>query len=355
VNGARILVLTTVHPPDDTRIRERLIRTLDEIGSISYACRRPGPSDLTGLTWLPLEGGRLRRNLAACSLLLRARWDLVVLHDPEMIPAGALAHGLRRTPVVFDVHEDLVGQISSKQWAPGWARPSLRVLARALFWLAERTLVLTLAEDGYRRLFHHDHPVFPNHPRSDGYPQPAPEGDGSALYLGDVTRARGIEDAVSACHEADVPLVAVGRVEAGLADSLGETGGVALVGPMPNPEAVRLVAAASVGLSPLRDHPNYRHSLPTKVLEYLAVGVPVVATDLPGTRAVLESLEAVWLVAPGDVEAMARAVGEAVRPEAKRAAVAQAGAIRSRYRWPEEEVRLFYQGLIRRGGNPDPS
>jgi glycosyltransferase involved in cell wall biosynthesis len=355
MSRSAILVLTTVHSPDDTRIRERLIRSLQPLGEISYATKQPGPSDLSGLDWIPLPGGRIRRNLAAIGLLLRRRWDLAVLHDPETIPAGVLGR-LRGTRVVFDVHEDLPAQIDSKTWAPIWAKPVLRLLARSLYWLAGRALRLTLAEPGYQRMFKGDLPVFPNYPRSDTFPRPGSAGDGSAIYVGDVTRARGLEDAVEACGLASVPLVIVGRVDPGIRPGLEQSAHAPeLTGPLPNPAAMELIGGSSVGLSMLRDVPNYRDSLPTKTLEYLAMGVPVVATDLPGTRAVLDDLDAVWLVPPGDITAAAEAIVEAVRPQAKTKALAQVPVVRDIFRWPEEEVTTFYSNLIRAAGTPDPS
>jgi glycosyltransferase involved in cell wall biosynthesis len=355
-----ILVLTTVHSPDDTRIRERLIRSLDGVGQVTYATKDPGPTDKSDLTWMRLGGGRLGRNLNAFRLLLGRDWDLAILHDPETIPAGVLAHLVRRSTVVFDVHEDLPAQIASKTWVPVWARPAFRALGRGLYWLAGRFLVLSLAEPGYRRLFKGDHPVFANYPRSSTFPDPRAIGDGSAVYVGDITRARGIEEALAASDRSGVALVAVGRVDDGLAQSLSARAralGVELTftGLIPNPEAVTRMSMASVGLSPLRDEANYRDSLPTKTLEYLAMGVPVVATDLPGTRSVLGDLEAVWLVPPGDVAAMATAIEEAVRPEARTAAVEQATEVRDRFRWPEEDVRSFYTELINRRETQDPS
>lgn len=355
MSGPAILVLTTVHSPDDTRIRERLVRSLQPLGTISFASKEPGPSDDSGLHWIPLRGGRLRRNLTAIGILLGRKWDVAVLHDPETIPAGALAR-LRRTPVVFDVHEDLPGQIDSKGWAPGWAKPGLRLIARSLFWLADRSLRITLAEPGYQRMFDGDLPVFPNYPRSGSFPDPRPDGDGSAIYVGDVTGARGLEDAVEACALASIPLVIVGRVEPGLRPRLESSiRPPELTGPVPNPEAMHLVAGSSVGLSLLRDLPNYRDSLPTKTLEYLAMGVPVVATDLPGTRAVLGDLDAVWLVPPGDVTAASEAITAAVEPRARAQALAQADAIRRAFRWPEEEVRAYYSTLIRPAESPTPN
>jgi glycosyltransferase involved in cell wall biosynthesis len=202
--------------------------------------------------------------------------------------------------------------------------------------------------------------VFVNYPRSSVYPEPVPSGDGSAIYVGDLTKARGIEEAVSACSQAGVRLTAVGRVDDRLAAILldrADTANTALTltGRLPNPIALSLAAAASVGLSPLRDLDNYRDSLPTKTLEYLAVGVPVVATDLPGTRRALGDLDGVWLVPPGDVEAMAKAIGEASTGEAKRAALGQVGLVRERFRWPEEDVRAYYLALVGESETPAPS
>lgn len=354
------LVLTTLHPPDDTRIRERLIRSLEGLGEVTYATRDPGPSDTYGLIWHRLAGGRLTRNLRALGLVLVKKWDVVVIHDPETIPAGVIARMIRRSRVVFDVHENLPAQIASKEWIPDWAKPVSRGLARTLYRLAERVLVLTLAEPGYRDLFRSVHPVFPNYPRSASFPDPDTLGDGSVVYVGDITRARGIEDALEASAQAGVSLLAVGRVDDVLAGTLqarAEALGVdlELTGHLPNPVALQRVSVASVGLSPLRDEPNYRFSLPTKTLEYLAMGVPVVATDLPGTRAVIGDLRSVALVPPGDIPAMARAISEALLPQARAEAVEQAPRVRRVFSWPEDAVRAFYSGLVNREGSPDPS
>jgi glycosyltransferase involved in cell wall biosynthesis len=302
----------------------------------------------------------MMRNLRALGLVLAKRWDVVVIHDPETIPAGVIARLIRRKPIVFDVHENLPAQIASKEWIPDRAKPLFRASARGLYRLAERFLVLTLAEPGYRDLFRNDHPVFPNYPRSTGFPTPGGSGNGSAVYVGDITRARGIEDALEASGQAGVSLLAVGRVDPILAGTLlarAEALGVdlELTGHLPNPEAVQRISAASVGLSPLRDEPNYRFSLPTKTLEYLAMGVPVVATDLPGTRAVIGELSSVALVPPGDIAAMSTAISQALHPQARAEAVEQAARVRREFSWPEDSVRAFYSGLFNREGSRDPS
>ena len=345
-------MLTTVHTPDDTRIRERLIRTLVEEFDVTLACREPGPSDPSEMTIRLLHGGRLRRNLSALVLALSADWDVLILHDPETIPTGLVSRLLRRRPVVFDVHEDLVASIDDKDWVPQWARPLFRSLARALFWVAERGLVVTLAESGYERLFEGQHMVFPNYPLYRNWPDIRDKADGSAIYVGDVRVTRGVLEALAACSQAGLPLKIVGPVassfHAELSRQVGQNSGSAsILGQVPNPDALRLIGEASVGVSLLRPQGNYVDSLPTKTLEYLALGVPVVATDLPGTRKVIGGLDAVWLVAPQDVEAIADALIEARTSEAKEQAVRQAPRIRSDFAWPQTEVMTFYLSLVR--------
>ncbi|HEX9644764.1 MAG TPA: glycosyltransferase [Acidimicrobiia bacterium] len=338
------LVVTTVHQSDDTRIREKLIRSLAPLGPVTYATRGPGPSDADGISeWVELAGGRVRRNLRAWRLLLSRRSAVAVIHDPELLPAAVVASLMRRQ-VVVDVHEHVPGQLRTKQWLwPPLRRPAALVAAWLLR-LAERRCPITLAEPGYGMLFRRAHPVFPNYP--DGLPEPAP-GEGYVVYVGDVTEARGVLDLAEATTGLGAELRIVGRCDAGLADRLGAFPHVAVLGRRPHPEAMEIARRAAVGVSPLHDLDNYRHSLPTKVIEYLGIGVPVVASDLPGTREAIAGRPGVVLVTPGDVTALASAVAGALADDRLRnAAQENAAAIRRRFRWPTEDVQAFYRGLL---------
>lgn len=348
--NSTILVVTTVHWADDTRIRERLIRTLGTEFSVVYAAPSPGPSDTDGLEYVELTGGRLRRNLRAIRLSLTARFGVLVINDPELVPGGILVRLLRRRPVVFDVHEDVPAIAYTRDWVPKLARWPLSAVMATVLRVAERFLTITLAEPGYQRLFRRSHPIFPNYPKTSSFPEPGGDPAGPAIYLGDVTIERGADVAVAACSALGVPLRLIGRITEGTRDTLlqestlGED--LSIEGLVPNPTALGYLAAAAVGLAPLRDLPNYRHSQPTKILEYLAMGLPVVASDLPGTRELVGGLDAVTLVKPGDVDDLSIAIAEARSPEVTRRARAQAPDIRTRFRWPAEEVRDFYRTLV---------
>jgi glycosyltransferase involved in cell wall biosynthesis len=348
----RLLVVSTVHPADDPRIRAKLIRTLDREWDVVFAGGGRGPMDRTGLTWRELPGGRLRRWLgAAYLLLLRRDYDVASLHDPELLPLGMLATWLRRT-VVFDVHENVPGQLRTKVWLPRPLRRPLAGLAGWLLHVAERRMAITLAESGYAALFRQTHPVFPNYLTGTPPPPRASDRETGVVYLGDVTEPRGMVEAVDAVGRAGVETLSImGRCRPELRSRLLEIAAghglnLRFHGFVDPDRALEIAAGATLGLSPLLDTPNYRWSLPTKVLEYLAVGVPTLASDLPGTRSIVGGKPGVILLPPGDVTAWAVAIASAAGDSGLRTAARNGvPAILDTYVWPADEVRAYYRSL----------
>ncbi len=345
----RLLVLTTVHQADDTRIRERTIASLAEDFEVVYATKPPAPSRGDDLEWIGLRGGRVNRWFRALRLLMSRRFDVASVHDPELIPAALLARWFRRRRIVFDVHEHVPAQIRHKDWV---ARPLRRPLARLAHWfmrLAERSLTLTLAEDGYHVLFRKRHPVFPNYPRRGALPEPI-DSDGYLVYVGDVTEYRGATLMVEAAglmkHRR--PLRVVGRTTDEMVArlrTLADRTGVELylLGPRPHPEAMGIAAGGVAGLGLMADVPNNRWSQPTKLFEYLGVGIPLVASRLPGIEQAVGDLEAVTLVPTGDATAVAEALDAIVDdPLMREAARRQSAALRGTLIWPDEAIRRVY-------------
>lgn len=349
----RLLVVTTVHRPDDPRIRAKLIPTLAAEWEVAYAASVPGPSDTEGLTWLPLEGSRLRRWWRAGTLIRQKRWDLVAVHDPELLLPGCVRSLLGRA-TLFDLHENLPSQLLTREWIPLPLRRPLSWISVRILRLAESLMAITLAEPGYRRLFRRDHPVIANH-LPPVLPAPGPPASPPFLaYLGDITETRGAYLALEAAAGAGYKLVMIGRIappELGVAlaaeaERLGVE--LELAGQMPHAEALERVVGAAAGLSPLLDIGNYRHSLPTKVPEYLALGLPVLASDLPGTRDPVAGLEGVTLVAPGGREAWREAGENLAQDPHRRALVAgQVDEVRRRFTWSSDEVLSAYRRAAR--------
>ncbi len=350
----RLLVVTSVHPADDPRIRYKLIDTLASEWAITYAAPDPGPTRTTGFEWTPLRGRRWARSARASLLILRGRYDAASVHDPELLPATVIAALIGRR-VVYDVHEDLVAQLRTRPGVPAIVRRGLAAGASVLLRIAASTVPLTLAEGGYASSLGEDHPVFPNLLEEAPLPEPG-DGANAVVYLGDVTEARGalvLLDAVAGM-DTRVELHLAGRCRPDLEARLraaADAAGVRLTlhGYLDRPAALDLVSRCGVGVAPLLDRPNYRHSMPTKLIEYLAMGIPVVASDLPGTRRLAADLPGTVLVPPGDAGALASALDRVIAGDGTAASArAGAAAVRRDHRWPTEEVRAFYASLLDR-------
>lgn len=342
------LVVSSVHPPDDPRIRHKLVETLRHGAYVRLAIRAPGPEAAPGLEVDLLRGGRLARTLAASRLILSGDYDVASVHDPELLPAAMLAAMLGNR-VVFDVHENIPAQLAAKPWMPKPLQGVAKMLARFVLQIAERVLQVTLAEPNYAAPFNRAHPVFPNYLGS-ALPAPAAEPGSGAVYLGDITEVRGLLTAVEAvgASHGRPHLTLIGRCAPEFRAQLEREAAarnvdLRMTGFLTPDRALALASRHAVALSPLHDVPNYRDSLPTKLLEYLALGLPVVASDLPGGRRELAGAPGVVWVAPGDAAALAAGINTVFESEAlQREAREGAQVIRSRYRWPEAEVRRFY-------------
>ncbi len=315
----RVLVVTIVHNPLDARIFHREITALLDAGhEVIYVAPWSGygltPPVRPGLETVDVAraGGRrrfaawlgARRRVAA----LRARADVMLLHDPELVVAVAFE---QRPPTVWDVHEDTVATLVDKPWLPARLRAPLRAVVRRAERLAERRMALLFAEAAYRDNFARDHPVVPNEPV---VPESvAPAGEERVVYLGRVSRGRGADVllALPGLLPRGVRLVVIGPADADVAPRFTDAdraGVLDWAGFMPNNEAHTLLDGALAGLSLLRDLPNYRHSRPTKIVEYMARGVPVITTPTPIAAEIVQTHDAGAVVPFDDAGAVANVI-----------------------------------------------
>jgi glycosyltransferase involved in cell wall biosynthesis len=101
-------------------------------------------------------------------------------------------------------------------------------------------------------------------------------------------------------------------------------------------------AEADVGVSLLQDTcENHRLALPNKVFEYIAAGVPVVASDLPELRSLIAEHGVGWTVRPDDPAAVAAALRTALAARRDGALLERLGAAAGALGWDRERERLY--------------
>jgi len=360
---SRMAVVTTAHPWGDPRVFGReLAACLEwglEVHLFAVPPAREGWRPDPGLRLHPLahRGSRLARIGAALGVwrgvLREGPFRVVHFHDPELLPAMALLGILSPgTFLLYDIHEDLPLQFRSKAYLPAWARPVLEHLATWAMGLAGRLF------DGFAPATEAIAGQWPpaatrvvhNYPRAVFSVPPRAPDPRRVLYMGGLSRGRGIPLALEAMRMArrgvpDLRLDLAGWIlepEVGaLVDAAVREGWCRHVPTLDAGALAAHAAGAGIGLVTLLPLPNYLESLPTKLFEYMALGIPVLASDFPLWRRLVEDSGA-GRVVPPEPGPLARALVEmALDPEALRThALRGRAAYRERYRWEAEAPNL---------------
>jgi glycosyltransferase involved in cell wall biosynthesis len=102
---------------------------------------------------------------------------------------------------------------------------------------------------------------------------------------------------------------------------------------VPHGDVPSYIAAADICVAPFEDNEITRCKSPLKIVEYLASGKPVVASDVGEVRHMVDGVG--LLVPPGSAEGMARGILELAEDEGRRQAMAAAARKRAeeRYNW----------------------
>jgi glycosyltransferase involved in cell wall biosynthesis len=116
-------------------------------------------------------------------------------------------------------------------------------------------------------------------------------------------------------------------------------------------DGVREVMARSrAGLVTLLPLPSYLDSLPIKMFEYMSAGLPVIASDFPLWRGIVQAHACGLCVDPEDPAVIAQAIAQVLADPAAAQAMGQAGqeAVHAHYHWPRAQAELLalYRSLL---------
>lgn len=356
--------MSTGHRPGDARILGKEAQALAEAGYEVVFVVPAGRAETVGdVRVVPLLGpqGRLARMTTATwgayRAVLREGADVYHLHDPALLPAGLLLK-LRGKRVIYDAHEDLTGQVLGKYWIP-------RPLRRAVSWFSG--LMLGLAGwcfDGIvvarpqlaRRFPARKTVVVENFPRLEEIAAaeviPYRQRPNQVYYAGGISVARGAVEMVEAMSllppELGAELRLAGAPEReSVLETMQQTPGwehVVFLGWQSRGQVAAELARARIGLVLLHPIPNYLgDGHPTKLMEYMAAGLPVVVTDLRLMRETVEAVGCGLVIPVQDAAALAAAIQWLLERPEEAEAMGRRGqqAARERYNWDAEKRKLL--------------
>ena len=294
-----------------------------------------------------------------------ARPRVVHFHDPELIPLGVILKCFGYS-VIYDVHEDLPRQVLTKYWLPAVARRPVSWAVSACEWLAARIFdAIVPAEPIIARRFPpRKTTLVQNFPIPDELvlPDSIPcrERPPHFAYIGGISVIRGVCEIIQATgltrgnDGQDARLSLAGAFQPpGLLDEVRSAPGWGQVdfhGWADRSQVAGILGNIQAGLAVLHPTPKYLDAWPTKMFEYMSVGLPVIVSDFPLWRGIVEDAGCGLLVDPLDPQAIADAMQWILDHPAEAEAMGRRGreAVEKHYNWETEAEKLvaLYNKLL---------
>ncbi len=368
MGNMRVAHLTSVHQRSDIRIFIKQCRTLAAAGydvSLVVADGKGNAVDgSVNIFDVGASKGRWSRmfdttkRVLAKAIELDA--DIYHFHDPELIPIG-LRLKRRGKVVIFDAHEDLPKQLLGKpylnpfllrilSWTfsayERYACPKFDVVVTATPFIRDKFVAM-----GCKSVDINNFPMIGELDAAVPWADKRRE----VCYVGGVSSIRGARELVATCNElkSDARLNLVGGIsEAGLEAEMRAIPGwdrVNAIGVVGRDGVREILGRSLAGLVTFYPLPNHVDAQPNKMFEYMSSGLPVIASNFPLWKQIVEGNQCGLCVDPLDPGAIAEAIEYVVSHPDEARAMGERGkkAVYEKYNWGAEAVKLtsLYQSL----------
>ncbi|AKD53604.1 glycosyltransferase [Spirosoma radiotolerans] len=367
----RVLHVSTAHPAHDPRVVfkqcQTLAATYDVFCALPHADASAAPDiRFIRLPYFQRVGWRV---LITCPfILLRGLWlrpRLVHVYVPEFIPF-AYVFRLFGARIIYEVQENLHKKLHRKDVNKGyWLEKSFRWFDQ----LARQHFYFIFTEHGYVSTYSglaKPHVILYNYPllsflKPFQIPYNPSREEPSFFYIGLLSFDRAIDTLVASLAKLKIThprfIVHLFGRRTFTVDKLEKLTDYDLVrshlcfyGYTDQRAAFPYAAQATAGLALLKPVGDYPESYTTKLFEYMALGLPVVTSDFPLYRAIVDRHKCGFCVSPYDPVQVADALAYLIEHPDEARSMGQRGqqAVQQLYNWTSEAKKLlqFYEQVI---------
>lgn len=365
----KVAHLTSAHPRYDVRIFLKECCSLASAGYNVHLVVADGKGDevQNGVEFhdVGLQAGRFKRMLMTPRKVLKKALaidaDLYHLHDPELLPIG---YKLKKAgkKVVFDSHEDVPTQILGKPYLNKFSKFFIsKIFSLYESWVCARLDAIVAATPFIQNKFssiNQRSVAVNNFPLLDELSLidvKWSEKQDQVCYVGSIGRVRGVAEIVDAIQyvTGDTTLALAGDLKH---DSLGQAlmnspgwQRTQALGFLDRAGVKLTLAQSRAGLVTLHPIPNYLDALPVKMFEYMAAGIPVITSDFPLWRNIVEQCHCGICVDPLNPKEIASAIEHIIMHPQAAEKMGRNGrrAVQEKYNWTIEKRSLLslYAGL----------
>ncbi len=246
------------------------------------------------------QGGRISRMTKTVGKIFekakKINANIYHLHDPELLTIGLkLKKGGKK--VIFDAHEDYISLISLKEWIPPIIRTIVSYIFEKYYNYSTQKMdgVVVATNDikvqNKKKILYRN---LPNLRIKNNNQINRNLNNNIILYTGGLTQYRGITEVICSLQQSKIKnwqLVILGQNEEKLELQLKKElkdPRIIIKGEVPFKEVVYWLQKANIGVVMNQPIFPFIKALPNKLFEYMAFGLPVVCSNFPQWKEIVE-------------------------------------------------------------------
>lgn len=360
--------MTSAHPADDVRIFHKECVTLAKAGFQVYLVAANAQEEVVNGVQIVsanvAPSGRFSRMLnttkAVYEKAIALDADIYHFHDPELL-RFALRLKRKGKKVIYDAHEDVPRQIMGKFWIPRF----FRTLISSIFELYENSISKKLSyvvvstptiENRFSKINVHtkaicNYPILIENLEIPSWSQRKNE----VCYVGGITVIRGVKElveSISSVENVTLNLAGSYSPESFQSDLMKLEGWSKVndLGYVGRDKIVEVLNQSKIGMVTLYPQDNYLDSLPIKMFEYMLAGIPVIASNFPLWKGIIESENCGLTVDPHSTKEISNAIQYLIENDQIAEQMGKRGreAVLEKYNWEAEGKKLvsIYEKLV---------